>query len=218
MKTHMIRMLSPILAVALVALAACSHGCAGGSANKGAAVATGISTSVGLVANLAECSEQAKGPLAGYLAGNLDNAEPLIAGAKTGAIVKDVLCALQAIAGAIPGYVAAGNLAAAPPAAPAGPPSAAPGAPVKVPVVGPSEILTVPGAGAPGIVAGAPVRGALPVAGGAIVDPSRASRALRIMRGVCGSGVKCENARVDLSACVEKESGREAKPGEKLCP
>lgn len=204
MKTHMVRLLSSLLVVGLVALAACSGGCAGGTnANKGAAVATGISTSVGLVANLAECSEQAKGPLAGYLAGNLDNAEPLIAGAKTGAIVKDVLCALQAIAASIPGYVAAGNLATAPPpAAPTGPPPAG---------------ITIPVAGGPGAtgVASAPVRGALPVPS---VDPSKASRALRIMRGVCGSGVKCENARVDLSACVEKESGREAKPGEKLCP
>ena len=210
MKTHMVRLLSSLLVVGLVALAACSGGCAGGTnANKGAAVATGISTSVGLVANLAECSEQAKGPLAGYLAGNLDNAEPLIAGAKTGAIVKDVLCALQAIAASIPGYVAAGNLAAAPPtppAAPAGPPPAG----IAIPVAG--------GPGATG-VASAPVRGALPVPSVVpSVDPSRASRALRIMRGVCGSGVKCENARVDLSACVEKESGREAKPGEKLCP
>ena len=209
MKTHMVRLLSSLLVVGLVALAACSGGCAGGTnANKGAAVATGISTSVGLVANLAECSEQAKGPLAGYLAGNLDNAEPLIAGAKTGAIVKDVLCALQAIAASIPGYVAAGNLAAAPPPAPPAAPAGPPPAGIAIPVAG--------GPGATG-VASAPVRGALPVAPSS-VDPSKASRALRIMRGVCGSGVKCENARVDLSACVEKESGREAKPGEKLCP
>jgi hypothetical protein len=38
------------------------------------------------------------------------------------------------------------------------------------------------------------------------------------VRFECGVGVKCENVAVDLSACVEKESGREAKPGENLCP
>ena len=118
----------------------------------------------------------------------------LIAGAKTGAIVKDVRARSRRSPASI-GYVAAGNLAAAPPtprrpACPAG---------IAIPVAGGPGASGV--ANAPSAPVRARCRGTVerrPVEG--VEGAAHHARRVRLRRG-------SENARVDLSACVESESG-----------
>lgn len=89
-----------MLLVSIGTLPACGPG-------AGMMAAGGIKVAMNGIADLTACSAAASGPLATYLSGNLDGAKSMVEGAKGGSsIVRDVLCALHAVANAIPAGMA----------------------------------------------------------------------------------------------------------------
>lgn len=184
------------LTVATLAAPACTPGTSAAVTTAKVAKAT-----IGAVADLGACSAASRGPLATYLSGNVSSARDMVVGAAGAGIVTDVLCALQAIANAIPdGEPAAPAIAG---------PGYVPGANSGVSAAVPTGAKIPRGERIPGVTGDARARAADILLSLCASDEGRAK--LR------AAGVQeCRN--VAIPTCVRQEAGQALRPGQQWCP